>query len=235
MNKENRLDIVYFLHILPSDCFGNNSWKRKANKIWVFLGRAGVKRRGEKGNFRGPHVHPFSAALVSSSLSEKTSHSSLWSSSASKGHRRTVLSILLLLLPPPGYRWYLQPDLGLSDGTRSWTSHLLATHLASSELGFTYGLKQRLCFCMYLFYHVRQNPAGFVSRKSSLWRWDFADWISKLVDNYFSISVIPAGRIYSQYTEHNITHAHSSSSACSSSLPLSFFLLVPWGLYLHES
>lgn len=192
------------------------------------------EEKGRKRELQGTTVHPFSAALESSSLSEKTSHSSLWSSSASKGHSRTVLSILLLL-SPPGYRWYLQPDLGLSDGTRSWTSDLLATHLASSKLGFTYGLKHRPCFCMYLFYRVRQNPAGFVSHKSSHWRWDFADWISKLVDNYFSISVIPAGRIYSQYTEHNITHAHSSSSACSFSLPLSSSLLVPWGLYLHES
>lgn len=72
---------------------------------------------------------------------------------------------------------------------------------------------------MHPFYCVRQNPTDFVSHKSSRWRWDFADWISKLVDNYFSISVNPAGRIYSQYTKHNITHAHSSSSACSSFSP----------------
>lgn len=160
---------------------------------------------------------------------KKASHSSLWSSSASKGHRRRVLNILLL--PSPEHQAHLQPDLGLSPG--SVPSPRSSGH---QRAGVSLRFKtERPSFCLHLFYHVRPNPADFVSHKSSRWHQDFADWISKLVDNYFSISVIPAGRIYSQYTVHNITHAHSSSSACSSSPPTPSPFPVPWGLYLHES
>lgn len=167
--------------------------------------------------------------LVSSSLSKKASHSSLWSSSASKGHRRTVLN--MLLLSSAEYQPHLQPDLSLSYGSVP-SCHSSRSQLAGVDIRFK---TERPCFCIHLFYRVMLNPANFVSHKSSHWHWDFADWISKLVDNYFSISVIPVGRIYSQYTVHNIIHAYSSSSACSSSLPFSSSFPVPWGLYLHES
>lgn len=201
----------------------------KAHKSWVFLRKFGMKRRGQEEGFTGPHIYPFLCCLLlSASLSEKkASHSSLWSWSASRGHGRTVLSILLLSFP--AHQAHLEPDLSPSFGTTPWPSS------TARDLGFAHHLEPRTRFCVHLFPCVGLNPDHFVSHKSSHRHWDFADWISKLGDNYFSISVIPAARIYSQFTVCNITHSHSSSSACSSSLLLSFPFLAAWGLSLHES
>lgn len=187
----------------------------------------------EKGRRRGIHGTTYlSFPLLSAScdcISErkKASHSSLWSSSASRGHKKRVLSILLLAFP--AHQAHLEPDLSPSFGTNSWPSS------TAKDLGFAHHLELRTHFCVHLFHCVGPNPNDFVSHKSSRWHWDFADWISELGDNYFSISVISAAWIYSQFTVCNITHTHSSSSACSSSLLLSFPFPVAWGLSLLES
>lgn len=187
------------------------------------------EEKGTRRGIRGTTHLSFPLLSASERISErkKASHSSLWSSSASRGHGRTVLSILLLSFPAHQAR--LEPDLSPSFGTTPWPSS------TARDLGFAHHLEPRTPFCVHLFPCVGLNPDDFVSHKSSHRHWDFADWISKLGDNYFSISVIPAARIYSQFTVCNISHSHSSSSACSSSLLLSSPFLAAWGLSLHES
>lgn len=83
-----------------------------------------------------------------------------------------------------------------------------------SWMGLVNGFKQRQHSCSQLFYSIRP-----------IQHWEFADCISKLVDNYFSTSIIPAGRIYSQYTACSITLIHSFSS---------FFPPLPPSLFLSQ-
>lgn len=184
----------------------------------------------EKGWRRGIHgTTHLSFPLLSAcceciSERENASHSSLWSSSASRGHGKTASSSCLFQHTRHIWSLTSAPLLALPHG-----------HGHSQRIGVCSPFQTEKSFCVHLFHCAGLNPDNSVSHKSLHWHWGFADWISELGDNYFSISVIPAARIYSQFTVCNITHSHSSSSACSSSLLLSLPFLVAWGLSLHES
>lgn len=146
--------------------------------------------------------------LAWSSLSKKASHSSLWSLSASKGHRRTR---------PNSSTSLLQNTKQTSSCPAGPSSPALL-----SWMGLLNGFKQRLHSCSQLFYTIRP-----------IQHWEFADYISNIVDNYFSASV-PAGRIYSQYTACSITLIHSFSSTFFLPLPFSLSFPASWELYLYE-
>lgn len=167
-----------------------------------------MKKRREK-EIRGTPGLSLPLLLVRSSPSKKASHSSLWSLSASKGHRRTGLNSSSSQLQNTK-QTSACPAGPSPPALLSWT-------------GLENSFKQRLHPCSQLFYTIRP-----------IQHWEFADCISKTVDNYFSASTIPAGRIYSQYTACSITLFHSFSSNFFSLLPFSLYFPAPWELYLYE-
>lgn len=153
----------------------------------------------------GPHVYPSSAA--SKIISERKGKPQLPLELISK--QRAQENKAEFLLPAAEYHQTSAHPAGPSPPALvSW-------------MGLVNGFKQRQHSCSQLFYSIRP-----------IQHWEFADCISKLVDNYFSTSIIPAGRIYSQYTACSITLIHSFSSFFP---PLPFSLSVPAReLYLYE-
>lgn len=202
---------------------------KKANKSWAHFSYKGLQWR-EREEKRDSQDHTFIPPLLLSTTSKIISEQKgkpqlpleLTSKQRSQENKAEHPSPPSCSIPSE-----LQPALR--------TLRPPAPRPAASRVDYTCGLKQRLHFCTQLFYSIRPNPAGRASQKAPHWHQDFADCASKLVDNYFSISVNAAGRIYRQYTACNITHTHSSSSASFLSLPFSLSFPVPWGLCWHQS
>lgn len=183
----------------------------------------------EKGRRRGIHGTTF---ILSSAVCFPWVH--LW---AKKGEPQLPLKLIskqrsrensILLLPFPEHQAHLEPELSPSFGTTSWPCN------TASDLRFGPHLKLRTSFCVHLFYLLGSILTALyhINHRTDTGALQIG---LELGDNYFSISVIPVARIYSQFTACNITHSHSSSSAHSSSLLLSFSFPVAWGLSLHES